>query len=64
MGVNYECELWTRRSKYTEKMHTAWRIAMPVFPNRSSSELLCGASSRAPREMIKLINKKGETGAS
>ena len=24
----YGCELWTISSKYTEEMHTAWRIAM------------------------------------
>ena len=25
----YGCELWNISSKYTEEMHTAWRIAMP-----------------------------------
>ena len=29
----YDSELWNKSSKYTEEMHTAWRIAMRKFGN-------------------------------
>ena len=40
----YGCELWNISSKYTEEMHTAWRIAMrkiwKLHP-RTHNNLIC-----------------------
>ena len=44
----YGCELWNISSKYTEEMHTAWRIAMrkiwKLHP-RTHNNLICNIRS-------------------
>ena len=52
----YGCELWNISSKYTEEMHTAWRIAMrkiwKLHP-RTHNNLICNIRSNFTHSLEK-----------
>ena len=52
----YGCELWNISSKYTEEMHTAWRIAMrkiwKLHP-RTHNNLICNIRSNCTHSLEK-----------
>ena len=52
----YACELWKISSKYTEEMHTAWRIAMRKIWNlhsRTHNNLICNIRSNFTHSLEK-----------
>ena len=53
----YDCELWKISSKYTEEMHTAWRIAMRKIwklYSRTHNNLICNIISNFTHSLEKI----------